>query len=243
MLKDTQIKRMFERIAFSYDLQNSVLSMGQDMRWRKVLADSIQAFDGNLVLDMATGTAEVAIEICRRHPRSRVIGIDFSPGMLAIGRRKTRARKLENRIYLSIGDARALPLKSTSFDTVSMAFGIRNIAERREVLSEFHRVLKPGGQLLIMEFGYPEDRLLRKLYKLYFDWILPLIGNWLSRTNYAYTHLVESVRAFPSEEGFLEEIAESGFVDLKVRKLTRGIAQIFSGIRQGGPRHLRSPMA
>ncbi len=226
---------MFESIAFSYDFQNSVLSMGQDLSWRRVLAKSIRVLDRHLILDMATGTAEVAIEICKHHPRIRVVGMDFSPAMLSIGWRKVRARNLEERIRLSIGDARFLPLKNASFNAVTMAFGIRNIEERRVVLSEFYRILKPGGQLLIMEFGYPDNPILKGLYRLYFDRVLPLLGNWLSRTDYAYTHLVESVRTFPKEEEFLEEIGESGFVQLKVKKLTYGIANIYNGIKPDAP--------
>jgi demethylmenaquinone methyltransferase/2-methoxy-6-polyprenyl-1,4-benzoquinol methylase len=235
MLKDFQVKRMFESIAFSYDFQNSVLSLGQDISWRKTLAESIHFLDGHLILDMATGTAEVAIEIWKHHPQIRVIGMDFSPRMLSIARKKVRARNLEERICLSLGDARFLPLKNASFNAVTMAFGIRNIEERREVLSEFNRILKPGGQLLIMEFGYPDYPLMKRLYRLYFERVLPLFGNWLSRTDYAYTHLVESVRSFPREEEFLEEIAESGFAHLRVKKLTHGIAKIYSGIKPTAP--------
>jgi demethylmenaquinone methyltransferase/2-methoxy-6-polyprenyl-1,4-benzoquinol methylase len=235
VLKDFQVRRMFESIAFSYDLQNSILSAGQDISWRKTLAGALQPGDGRLILDMATGTAEVAVEICRRHPRSIVMGMDFSPRMLSKAWKKVRARSLEGRIHLSIGDARSLPLKNASFNAVTMAFGIRNIEERREVLSEFNRILKPGGQLLIMEFGYPDYPPLKRLYGLYFDRVLPLLGNWLSRTDYAYTHLVESVRAFPGDKEFLEEIGESGFAQLGVKKLTQGIAKIYSGIKPAAP--------
>jgi demethylmenaquinone methyltransferase/2-methoxy-6-polyprenyl-1,4-benzoquinol methylase len=235
MLKDFQVRKMFESIAFSYDFQNSVLSMGQDLFWRRVLAKSIQVLDGHLILDMATGTAEVAIEICKHHPQIRVVGMDFSPAMLSIGRRKVRARNLGERIHLSIGDARFLPLKNASFNAVTIAFGIRNIEERRDVLSEFYRILKPGGQLLIMEFGYPDNPILKGFYRLYFDQVLPLLGNWLSRTDYAYTHLVQSVRTFPKDRDFIEEIGESGFVHLRVKKLTQGIAKIYSGIKPTTP--------
>jgi demethylmenaquinone methyltransferase/2-methoxy-6-polyprenyl-1,4-benzoquinol methylase len=235
MLKDFQVRRMFESIAFSYDFQNSVLSMGQDLLWRRVLAKSVQVRDGHLILDIATGTAEVAIAICKRHPQITVVGMDFSPAMLSVGSRKLRGRNLEERIRLSIGDARFLPLKNASFNAVTMAFGIRNIEERRDVLSEFYRILKPGGQLLIMEFGYPENLILKGFYRLYFDHVLPLLGNWLSRTDYAYTHLVESVRNFPKEKEFMEEIGESGFVRLRVKKLTQGIARIYSGVKPAAP--------
>ncbi|MEJ2724014.1 MAG: bifunctional demethylmenaquinone methyltransferase/2-methoxy-6-polyprenyl-1,4-benzoquinol methylase UbiE [Deltaproteobacteria bacterium] len=230
-MEDFQVKRMFESIAFSYDFQNSVLSLGCDIQWRRILAKSVECENGSLVLDMATGTAEVAIEICRRHPRSQVVGVDFSPSMLAIGLKKIREKGLENRIRLMVGDGRRLPVRSASFDSVTMAFGIRNIKERALVLGEARRVLKKGGQLLIMEFDRPERSLPGRLYGIYFDYILGPVGNRLSRTDYAYSYLVRSIREFPSHTEFLNEIAEAGFDHRKVRRLTFGIAKIYSGIK------------
>ncbi|MEW6667797.1 MAG: ubiquinone/menaquinone biosynthesis methyltransferase [Thermodesulfobacteriota bacterium] len=231
MDRSTFIRRMFQEIAFSYDFQNSFLSLRRDVHWRKVLAQSIRQDEGTVVLDAATGTAEVAIEICRWRPGTRVVGVDFSPRMLVIGRKKLRARCLEDRVALATGDARRTPFKGASFGGVTMAFGLRNIDDRMQVLKEFRRILRPGGQLLIMEFGYPDNPLLRILYRLYFDHILPPVGNFLSRTSYAYTYLRESVQAFPKPEAFLEEIGEAGFSQPAVRKLTFGIARIYSGIK------------
>jgi demethylmenaquinone methyltransferase/2-methoxy-6-polyprenyl-1,4-benzoquinol methylase len=230
-MEDFQVKRMFEAIAFSYDFQNTFLSLGRDIEWRRMLANSL-SFDRNAqVLDLATGTAEVAIEICRRHPQARVIGIDFSPSMLAIGRKKVMARGLENRIPLLVGDGRHLPVRSDSFDAMTIAFGIRNIKQRRIVLAEARRVLKSGGQLLIMEFGPPERSLLGRFYGIYFNHILGPLGNWLSRTDYAYSYLVSSIREFPSYGEFLNEIATAGFEHPGVKKLTFGIAKIYRGIK------------
>ena len=231
LLRDFQVKRMFEDIAFSYDFQTSFLSLGRDIQWRKILAGSFLAQSGSWVLDMATGTGEIAIEICRQNPGVRVIGLDYSPRMVAIGAKKAKARRLENCICLSIGDARTLPFKNDCFDAVTMGFGIRNIQERENVLAEFRRVLKPGGCLLIMEFDYPEDTLMRALYRLYFHWIFPTVGNWLSKTDYAYSYLVDSVRAFPRPKEFLKEMEEGGFHHLRVKSLTWGIARIYSGKR------------
>lgn len=229
MEKASFIRKMFEDIAFSYDLQNSILSLRRDVAWRKVLVRSLRIPSKCTILDAATGTGEVTIEIVRQKPGVTVVGTDISLRMLAIGGRKVKQRKMENRVHLSLGDCRRLPFPGASFAAVSMAFGIRNIDERMQVLREFLRVLKPGGQLLIMEFGYPEDRLLRMLYELYFNHVLPPLGNWLSRTDYAYSYLVESVQSFPDEEAFLGEIEEAGFTGLSVRKLTFGIARIYSG--------------
>jgi demethylmenaquinone methyltransferase/2-methoxy-6-polyprenyl-1,4-benzoquinol methylase len=230
-MRDYQVKRMFESIAFSYDFQNSFLSLRRDSYWRRVMAQCLQLPAEALVLDMATGTGEVAVEICNHHPEARVIGVDFSPRMLTIGRRKGKFKKFDNRIHLSLGDGRQLPLKSGSFEAATIAFGIRNIEERDQALREFYRVLKPGGQLLIMEFDIPDDPLLGTMYRLYFDYLLPPLGNWLSRTSYAYSYLASSVHDFPTEQGFLQEIGKAGFTSLGVKKLTYGVAKIFRGIK------------
>ena len=232
-MKDTEVRTMFETIAPTYDLQNSVLSLRRDVYWRKVLARAIPIRGGGLVLDAAVGTGEVALEICRHHPAATVIGLDFSPAMLKIGQQKIISRQLSDRIRLLAGDARWLPLRSASMDAVTMAFGIRNIEERSLVLHEFHRVLKPGGSLFVMEFSYPEGPLLGRLYRLYFDHILPPLGNWLSRTDYAYSYLAASVDEFPEDPSFLTEIEDAGFTRPEVKKLTFGIAKIFSGTKGG----------
>lgn len=232
-MNDHRVKAMFEEIAFSYDLQNSVLSLRRDVAWRKVLAEMIAAPAGGVVLDVAVGTAEVAQEICRRRPGLSVLGVDFSPAMLRVGHKKIAARGLSGRIALTQGDARALPVRSGSVDAVTISFGIRNIAERVAVLREFVRVLKPGGQVMVMEFGYPRNPVLHRLYRLYFDHVLPPVGNWLSRTDYAYSYLVESVDAFPTEPAFLAEMAEAGLFECAVRDLTFGIAKIYHGRKAG----------
>jgi demethylmenaquinone methyltransferase/2-methoxy-6-polyprenyl-1,4-benzoquinol methylase len=231
-MKDYQVKKMFETIAFSYDFQNSFLSLRRDVYWRRTLARCIISRDEALILDMATGTAEVAIEICKHHPGAKVVGVDFSPRMLAIGKEKVNSRNLGTRIRLSLGDGRQLPVKSGCFDAATIAFGIRNIEERDQALAEFNRILKPGGQLLIMEFDIPDDLVLGTIYRLYFDYIMPPLGNLLSRTSYAYSYLADSVHDFPEEREFLQEIGKAGFTALDLKKLTYGIAKIFKGIKE-----------
>jgi demethylmenaquinone methyltransferase/2-methoxy-6-polyprenyl-1,4-benzoquinol methylase len=226
-----QVKRMFESIAPSYDFQNTFLSLGRDMSWRKTLSRHIRAGKGALVLDAATGTGELCFEICMHWPAVHAIGVDFSPRMLAVAKKKIGRKPLKSRTSLALGDGRLLPLKSDSIDVVTMAFGIRNIKERRQVLAEFSRVLKRGGQLLLMEFGYPNHRVLGPIYRFYFEHVLPPLGNWISRTNYAYTYLVQSVHDFPDEEEFCREIEETGFRMRTLRELTFGIAKIYEGIK------------
>jgi len=231
-MKDTAVKTMFETIAGGYDFQNSFLSLGTDIYWRKVLAGILRLPERGVVLDVAIGTAEVAMEICRRHPGVRVVGIDFSPAMLAVGQRKIDNRGLHDRIEVAAGDGRWLPVRTSSVDAVTISFGIRNIEEKGLVLREFNRVLKPGGRLCIMEFSYPDLLLLGGLYRFYFHHILPPVGNWLSGTDYAYSYLAESVDQFPADREFLEAISEAGFSGLGIRKLTFGIAKIFFGIKE-----------
>lgn len=230
-MRDFEVKRMFDTIAGGYDMQNSVLSLRIDVLWRKRLARMLPADRPILVADVAAGTAEVALEIVRQRPLARVAGIDFTPAMLHVGLEKVRRRDPRGRVRLAAGDARALPLPDQCADAVTIAFGIRNVQERGVALREFHRVLKPGGRLLVMEFSLPDNALLRALYRFYFDHVLPPFGNWLSRTDYAYSYLMESVHAFPGPQAFIEEIRAAGFTDVGQTPLTGGIARIHSGTR------------
>jgi len=231
-MKDTAVKAMFETIAPTYDFQNSFLSLRRDIYWRRALAKSLELAEGSTVLDVAVGTAETALSISRHHPGINVVGVDFSPAMLDVGRRKISDRHPGAPISLTAGDGRHLPVRTGSVDAVTITFGIRNVEERALVLAEFHRVLKPRGTLSIMEFSYPDNPLLYRLYRFYFNHILPPVGNWLSRTDYAYSYLAESVNAFPDDQGFLAEIGRAGFTDLTIRKLTFGIAKIYHGRRE-----------
>ena len=226
-MRDTMVRRMFDAIAFSYDSQNSILSLGVDILWRKSLADMLEP-DRGLVLDAATGTGEVALTVRRRRPGLTVVGLDFSPAMLDVARRKIERRGVVG-YRLGVADCRNLPVVSDSVAAVTMAFGIRNIAERLDVLREFYRVLVPGGQVHVMEFGLPRPRLLAAAYRFYFARILPPLGNFLSRTDYAYSYLVTSVDAFPDDATFCGQMAEAGFAGCRVTDLTFGVARVFTG--------------
>jgi len=230
-MRDFEVKKMFDTIAEGYDLQNSMLSLRIDVLWRKKLARLLPADRPLHVVDVAVGTAEVAMEIVRQRPGARVTGVDFTPAMLVVGQRKLAKRGLSNRIRLAAGDARRLPLPDACADAVTISFGIRNVQERDQALSEFYRVLKPGGKLYVMEFSLPTNPALRFLYTLYFDHILPPFGNWLSGTDYAYSYLMESVYAFPGPEEFSAEIRRAGFEQVKQTPLTFGIARIHEGVK------------
>ena len=225
------VKKLFEKVAFSYDLQNSVLSMGRDIAWRRKLAAMLEIPQAGLILDAATGTAEIAMEISTKHPGSRITGLDFSPSMLEIGINKIRSAGRTDSIMLTAGDICNLPFEDRLFDAVTISFGIRNVENRQQGIMEFYRVLRPGGKLYIMEFAYPDNRLMKSLYSFYFRYILPPVGNWIARTSGAYDYLVESVDGFPSPENFSGELSSAGFVNVKIYNLTFGIARIYQGVR------------
>ncbi len=231
-MKDTAVKAMFETIATGYDFQNSFLSLRRDVYWRKALAEMLQLENGDTVLDVAVGTAEIALSISGRYPGVRVVGVDFSPAMLRVGKKKIEDRGRQERISLAAGDGRLLPVRSNSVDALTISFGIRNVEERDQALAEFYRVLKPGGGLYIMEFSYPDQPALYRLYRFYFDYILPPIGNLISRTNYAYSYLADSVDTFPDDAGFSAEIEAAGFSQTVITKLTFGIAKIYQGRKE-----------
>lgn len=230
-MRDFEVKKMFDTIAEGYDLQNSMLSLRIDVLWRKKLARMLPVDRSIHVVDVAMGTAEVAMEIARQRPLAKVTGVDFTPAMLVVGKRKIDKRGLSGRIRMAAGDARGLPLPDGCADAVTISFGIRNVQERDQALGEFHRVLKPGGKLYVMEFSLPDNPALRFLYKLYFDYVLPPFGNWLSRTDYAYSYLMESVYAFPGPEEFSAEIRQAGFARVGQTPLTFGIARIHEGTK------------
>lgn len=228
---DKNIKYLFESGASFYDLANRILSLGIDGLWRKEVARSIKSSNHGLVADIATGTAKVAIQITRKKQNLKVVGVDFSPNMLKTGQKKILKYHFENKILLLLGDGCALPFNQNSFDALTIVFGIRNIPERELALKEFYSVLKPQGQLIIMEFGFPQHPILKPLYLFYFDKILPRLGNFLMRWDDAYTYLNNSVHKFPSPEQFMDMIQAAGFNEVTMRRLTGGIVNLFQAIK------------
>jgi demethylmenaquinone methyltransferase/2-methoxy-6-polyprenyl-1,4-benzoquinol methylase len=226
-MKNPDVKKMFETIATGYDFQNRFLSLRVDTWWRKKMVENIQERNGGRVLDVATGTAEIALEIAKQRPALQVVGVDFSPGMLRVGMNKIAKRGIGDKIQLLTGDATKLPLKGSRFDAVTIAFGIRNIQEKEATLREFYAGLNPGGQLIIMEFGLPTTPVLGGLYRFYFNKILPWLGDTVSRTGYAYSYLANSVHKFPTNEEFIVMIGKAGFQEVTLKKLTFGIALLF----------------
>lgn len=225
---------MFETIGARYDLQNHLLSLGYDRRWRRRLVEAARPANGSLILDMAVGTGDIAIPLALCYPTTRIVGIDYSPRMLRAARRKIASAGLGSRITLRESDIRATRLPSARADLITSAFTLRNLPDRETVLAEFHRLLRPGGRLLILELALPQRGAARLFYGPYFDHLMPLFGNLLSRTDYAYTYLRESVHAFPRPSEFLEEMHASGFVRTKAFELSYGTAVLYIAIRSGG---------
>ena len=226
------VRDMFDSIAPRYDLLNRLLSLRQDVRWRKKMVSAIAIPDNGRVLDVACGTGDVAMEIRRQKgPRVPVIGIDFSPKMLGLAQEKIR-RQTGSGVDLVAGDALALPLKDACLHAVCIAFGIRNIQNKAGALASFYRHLAPGGMLLVLELATPRKGRLRDAYMAYFQKVLPLIGRLFSRHQFAYAYLPESVARFPAPATFMRLMAAAGFKRISCRRLTLGIANLFVGIKQ-----------
>ena len=231
MAEKSQTPGMFSSIASRYDVLNHVLSLGIDRGWRRALVEMAETPQGGEVLDVATGTGDVAIEFAKRSGAGAIVGLDRSAGMLAVARDKLRARGLDDRVTVVEADALDLPFEDGAFDAVTIAFGLRNLPDYRAGVREMARVLKPGGRLLVLEFFPPSGGLLLGLYRLYLKTVLPVVGRSISGSAEAYQYLSSSIRGFASHEdvgGFYEA---AGLGQIKRRKLTGGISYIYGGVK------------
>ena len=218
---------MFNAIAGNYDFLNRVLSLGIDIGWRKKTVRSVARYQPRLVLDVATGTADLAMALAKGCPGAQVEGADISAGMLDVGRQKVAQRGLANRVQLILGDGEMLPFEDNRFDAVTVAFGVRNFENLQAGLVDMLRVLKPGAPLAVLEFSQPTRQPFRAFYFFYFKHILPRIGKWVSRDSAAYTYLPASVEAFPYGQAFLDELSKAGYRKGYARPLTFGIATLY----------------
>jgi demethylmenaquinone methyltransferase/2-methoxy-6-polyprenyl-1,4-benzoquinol methylase len=229
--KGRGIREMFDAIAPRYDLLNRLLSLGIDRRWRTFAVGQLQISPGGRVLDVATGTGDVALEIASRTPESvLIVGEDFTQGMLVHGQKKIAQSPYRHRIVLVNAPCESMPHPSAVFDGVTIAVGIRNVVDRLAGLQEMFRVLKPGGRAVILEFSNPSSRFFRGLYYFYFRKVLPFIGGLLSRRS-AYQYLPDSVLEFPDQKTFVALMEQAGFGDLKQFDRTFGIATVYVGER------------
>jgi demethylmenaquinone methyltransferase/2-methoxy-6-polyprenyl-1,4-benzoquinol methylase len=229
--KKEQIAQMFDRIAFRYDFLNHFLSLGIDRGWRRKALKYLLEDHPELVLDIATGTADLAILTSRMlHPR-KIIGIDISGGMLELGMQKVDKAGLSGHIFLQLADCESLPFPESSFDAITAAFGVRNFENLDRGLREMSRVLKPGGKAVILEFTSPTVFPVKQFFHLYFRYITPYIGKWLARSKEAYRYLPESVKAFPQGEAMTTILKQNGFQQAVCKPLTFGICSIYCAVK------------
>ena len=224
-----RIAGMFDAIAPRYDLLNRVLSAGLDRRWREKAVEALKLAPNARVLDVCTGTADLAVATASRVTGSSVIGVDFAGAMLRLGLAKVTSLGLSDRVRLVRGDATRIPVASTTCDGATIAFGIRNVAEPELALAEIARVLRPNGRLAILEFGQPRIPGVRSLYAWYFRHVLPAIGRMVSKHTSAYSYLPASVGTFPPPDEFAGIIARHGFSNVKAVSLTFGIVYLYTG--------------
>ncbi|MBB4077800.1 demethylmenaquinone methyltransferase/2-methoxy-6-polyprenyl-1,4-benzoquinol methylase [Lewinella aquimaris] len=226
--KKEEVGRMFDSIAPTYDLLNRGTSLGIDTLWRRKLIAELDPTLHHKILDVATGTADVAIQTVKRTGAEHVTGLDLSEGMLEIGRRKVTKLQLDGRITLLQGDSEELPFADNSFDAVTVAFGVRNFENLERGLAEMRRVLRPGGKLVVLEFSRIRFAPLRWAFNFYFGKIMPLIGRLQSNDPRAYAYLFESVQVFPSGRHFTAILDRVGYNDTKCKPLTFGVASIYT---------------
>ena len=219
---------MFNKISRNYDFLNHLLSFGIDRSWRKKLVNAIAGSHPKKILDLATGTGDLAISLSSLNPEM-ITGIDLAEKMLEIGRNKIKSNGLSDKIKLKKGDSESLEFESNSFDAVTVAFGIRNFENLNAGLSEAYRVLKPGGTFAILEFSKPEKFPFSLLYSTYFNFLLPLIGKIISSDSSAYTYLPESVKKFPYSVALANILIKNGFLDVTFKPLTLGICSLYTG--------------
>jgi demethylmenaquinone methyltransferase/2-methoxy-6-polyprenyl-1,4-benzoquinol methylase len=224
--KKEQVARMFDNISHRYDFLNHFLSLGIDKGWRKRAIRILAPTKPRLMLDVATGTGDFAIQALTLNPE-RIIGVDISAGMLDVGRKKIETKGLSSVIDMVQADSENLPFEENKFDAVTVAFGVRNFENLSKGLGEILRVMKPGALVVILEFSRPRRFPFKQVYNFYFKTILPKLGSWISRDKSAYSYLPESVEAFPDGDAFMNILKEVGFKNISCEPLTFGISSIY----------------
>jgi len=229
--KKEQVATMFNDIAGKYDFLNRFLSAGTDIGWRKKALKQLESIDAKKLLDVATGTADVAIMAAKQFKLTKIIGIDISDGMLDVGRQKIVKANLQNTIELLNGDSEAINFPDNTFDAVTVAFGVRNFEDLEKGLSEIKRVLKPTGKLVVLEFSKPILPGVKTMYNLYMKIITPTVGKMISKNKVAYAYLDESIQKFPEGKNFITILNNIGYTNTYSKKLSLGICSIYCGTK------------
>lgn len=219
---------MFDGIAKRYDLLNRVISLGLDQGWRRRTVQALRPSGGQHFVDLATGTGDLAVEVIRQFPQSKVVGVDPSAKMLDIGREKLRNGGLDDRVEMRLGEAESLPFDDNSVDGITMGFGIRNVADRPQGLREMARITRPGGRIAILEGSEPQGGLLAPMARFHMRVVVPRLGAWLSRSS-EYRYLQTSISAFPPPEEFADMMRQSGIEVLEIQPLTFGVCHLYVG--------------
>lgn len=227
--KKEQVAEMFDRIAGKYDFMNRFLSAGTDIGWRKRAIRLFKKDKPKILLDVATGTADMAIMACKLLNPDKVIGIDISEQMLELGRKKIEKENLADKIQLQAGDSETIKFAENTFDGVMAAFGVRNFENLESGLAEMYRVLKPGAQLVILEFSKPRRKAVRGLYNLYMGIVAPQVARWFRQNKEAYDYLNKSSNAFPDRQSFTDILNKIGYSDTRFKSLSLGICCIYTG--------------
>jgi len=230
--KEAEVATMFNTIAPRYDVLNRVLSFGLDRWWRRAAIRRLGSLKGTRILDIATGTGDIALATLSLHP-SEVVGVDIAEAMLEEARKKFVPRGFEGRLSFIQGSAEDLPFPPSSFDAAIVAFGVRNFANLEAGLRSVERVLKPKSPLVILEFSQPSRQPIRSLYQLYSRFILPKIGRAISKTTGPYEYLPDSISIFPSGQEFLKRLEKCGFTQTQSEPLTCGIVSLYTGYASG----------
>lgn len=225
--KAAQVEKMFNHIAPTYDTLNHLLSWGIDKRWRKKAIALLKPYRPQHIMDVATGTGDFAIKACRMLQPEELTGTDISEGMMDVGREKVKRLGLDRKISFVKEDCTSLSFPDNRFDAITVAFGVRNFEDLDRGLQEMHRVLKPGGHLVILELSTPERFPMKQLYALYSKMVVPTMGKLLSKDRSAYTYLPQSIKAFPQGEVMRQIMYEAGFSKVRFKRLTLGICTLY----------------
>lgn len=224
--RKTEVQQMFNNISEKYDLANNVLSLGVHQLWKKKCINILKAYKPNIILDLATGTGDLAILLTQLHPK-KIFAADYADKMLQMAQQKILQKKLNHIVEVRKEDGEQLSFEDNFFDAITISFGIRNFENYQKGLQEMYRVLKPGGVLVILEFTMPRNSIIKALYSFYFKYILPIIAWFITRDKKAYDYLPASVQAFPQYEKFCSIIQQQGFSKCTFLPLTGGIATMY----------------
>ncbi|CAL2059119.1 bifunctional demethylmenaquinone methyltransferase/2-methoxy-6-polyprenyl-1,4-benzoquinol methylase UbiE [Tenacibaculum sp. 190524A05c] len=228
--KKEQVAHMFDNISKNYDGLNRVISLGIDVSWRKKVVKLVSENNPKQILDIATGTGDLALMMAELNP-DKIVGLDISPGMLEVGKQKINKAKLSDKIEMVVGDSENIPFEDNTFDAITVSFGVRNFENLDKGLQEIHRVLKPGGKFVVLETSNPTKFPFKQGYKLYTNIFLPIVGKLFSKDKVAYSYLSESANSFPFGEAFNNILIKNGFKNADSLPVTFGVASIYTSTK------------